>query len=508
MALAAALTLCISTCPIGEFLLFNCTATHSAVCWPCEPGFACNTTSKAACVDSWSNASSASCFPCAPGPCPSGMVSVRECSATSDRVCAPCPDSFGCINGTMQLCGAGTHSLNGVCVPGNSSASCAPGEVAVGGRCRVCPDGYGCVNERIELCRPNTYSVNGTCVPCSVNSKSPSGSSSSDHCLCIDGYVRAADICSCCKEGTVWKNGRCELCAAGSYCMGKMHSETCPRDMWSPRGSAVCVECGPFSNCQSRCTSAASCACDDGYVLDNSRCSRCGPGTQKLNEASCIRCAPGMECLGGAEVSECRLSTYSPGNLTSCLPCALCPELTRFRCNATHDSVCAGTREPLAVITVNQEFRTAVDGETFGAFAMVYTSALPKAQLQSICSERRCVDCFQGLCAMHQMRTLSGPTYTTAIEIRSETNRLVQNVEALTNTAFLLETAKTAMRKLTDVPFAAYSRVDHMVICPSGSWDGGACVQQQDGTAATAWLGLGAVVLVVVAVCSRRKRSG
>jgi hypothetical protein len=102
--------------------------------------------------------------------------------------------------------------------------------------------------------------------------------------------------------------------------------------------------------------------------------------------------------------------------------------------------------------------------------------------------------------------------YMTAIEIRSETNRLVQNVEALTNTAFLLESAKTAMRKLTDVPFVAYSRVEHRVICPdeSARWDGGACIQHEDSAAATTWLGLlaGVVILVAVAVYGRRRKGG
>ena len=493
--MAAALLLCISTCPVGEFLLYNCTSTRSAVCWPCETGFACNTTSRIRCIDgvSWSNASSASCFPCTPGWCPGGTVLVRECSATSDRVCAPCPESFRCVNGTMER---------------RNSTQCAPGETAAGSTCRVCPEGYGCANERIELCGPNTYSLNGTCAPCPANSQSPAGSRSSDECACDAGYVRAGGVCSCCKEGTVWKDGRCELCEAGSYCMGKLHQETCPRDMYSLRGAAECIECRPFSSCQRHCAGAASCVCDDGYIFERGGCRRCGPGTAKADETSCARCAPGMQCLGGAEVAACRLSTYSPGNLTRCVPCTLCPELTRARCNATHDSECVGTREPLAVILVHQEYRTAIDGETFGAFAAAYTSALPKAQLQSVCDERRCVDCFQGLCS--SPRALSGPVYRTVIEIRSETNRLVQNVEALANTAFLLETAKAAMRRVTEAPFAAYSRVDHEVICPDegASWDGGACVQPRDSAAVTTWLGLvlGVVMLVAVAVYGGRKK--
>jgi hypothetical protein len=131
---------------------------------------------------------------------------VRECSAASDRVCAPCPESFGCVDGTVERCGAGTYSSNGVCV---QNTSCAPGEVAVGPACRVCPDGYGCANERIELCGPDTFSLNGTCAPCPANSRSAAGSRSGDDCACDDGYVRTDGVCSCCKEGTVWKNGRC-----------------------------------------------------------------------------------------------------------------------------------------------------------------------------------------------------------------------------------------------------------------------------------------------------------
>jgi hypothetical protein len=476
-------------------MLHNCTDTQPGVCWPCEAGFMCNTTSRLPCADAWSPPSSSVCFPCS-GACPSGTVAVRECVPSSDRVCAPCPEGFGCENGTM--------------VPRLNATGCAPGEFAVGQTCRACPDGYGCAGEQIELCAADTYSLQGACVPCGAHSHSPRGSGSGDDCVCDAGYVKTPR-CSACSEGTVWVDGRCVLCDAGDYCLGRTHRERCPVDMYSERGSAACVECRPFSNCQRLCAGPSSCACDDGYVPDaQGNCTRCKRGTAKSGEASCGPCPPGMECQGGAEVAACGLSTYSPGNLSRCAPCTLCPELTRARCNSTHDSVCARTLEPLAVITVRQEYRTRVYGDTFGLFAMIYTSALPQAQLQGVCDDDHCVRCFQGICPLSQMRTLSGPVYAIAIEIRSKTNRLVQNVEALTSTAFLLEAAKTAMRKVTEAPFEAATRVEHLVICPTegDEWDGGACVGHQGSSATAAWVAflLGIAVLVAVMAYGRRRR--
>jgi hypothetical protein len=64
------------------------------------------------------------------------------------------------------------------------------------------------------------------------------------------------------------------------------------------------------------------------------------------------------------------------------------------------------------------------------------------------------------------------------------------------------------MRRVTEAPFVAYSRVDHEVICPDegASWDGGACVQRQDSAAVTTWVVLGVAVLVAVAVYGRRRK--
>jgi len=512
-------------------MLHNCTATDPAVCWPCEAGFACDAATKTACESgaTWSRASMAECVPCS-GACPNGSLLVRECEPASDRVCAACPAGFGCgAAAMMEMCAAGTYSSPaGECVPcpanhssraGSASAddcvaidACEPNEIVVGTACRECPAGYGCSHERIGLCPADAYSARGACVACPAHSQSAAGSSSADRCVCDAGYVKNGSRCTPCEQGTVWtqdgtSSSSCTPCPPGDFCTGRTHREACPRDMYASGGAAECTECKPFSNCGGRCVDASNCTCDDGYVGDE--CVRCPAGTQKAGDSLCAPCAPGFECSGGAGVFACHLSTYSPGgaNMTRCLACTVCPELTRARCNATHDSVCERTTAPLAVITVHQEYRTRLDGDTFGAFAMVYASALPRAQLQSVCDERRCVDCFQGVCPVRRMRLLGGPVYRVTVEIRSEAHRLFQNVEALSNSAFLLETAKLTMRKLAgdEAAFTAYTRVEHVVICPDEGavWDGGDCVAPRDpATSWAVWAGLALGVGGVVAVAA------
>ena len=524
-------TLCV--CAFGEYMLENCTDESEAVCWPCPAGFACvGDRTKRPCVDGWSTGGSHSCLACSAG-CGVGMAVVRACTATADRVCGACPSGFGC-DGTsvMQPCVEGTYASEGRCVacPANRTSSvgsasetdcvclhadcggCGPGQVIVGGACRSVPRGYGLAADgMLRLCEANTYSWDGACASCGPNSRSAPGASSLDQCVCVSGYVKTADNrCSACEAGTVWEQGRCVLCAAGHYCVGKTHSERCPNDMWSIKGSAVCAECRPFSNCQGLCTDASNCTCDDGYVLQDGECRRCAPGTMK-HDAACVACAPGTECLGGADVRPCELATYSPGNLTQCLQCTRCPEMTLSRCNATHDSACEPTRSALAVITVRQDYRTAVDGETFGLFAMVLASSLPRAQLLRVCGfAARCVDCFQGVCPAHRMRALSGPAYSIALELRSEAGRLSGHIDTLTQTPYLLDAAKTAMRKFTETPFTVTrSTVEHTVICANGAtWDGSQCAR---GAVGRTWLGLamgviGVSIMVGVARYGGRKK--
>ena len=507
-ALMAAL--CISSCPTGEYMIRNCTETQPGVCWPCSPGLACNTTHRVPCIEgvSWSGASSTSCTQCSPGFCPDGFVSVRECMPTSDRVCAPCPDGFQCANGTMERCGAGTHSASGMCVPDNTTAGgCAQGLIYIGGSCRSCPLGYSCTPDgEILPCKQNTYSLNGACVPCSANSRSRPGSASMDDCYCDPGYVRMGAECAPCSAGTVWTAADgCVLCREGSYCVGKTHQEQCPHEMYSSRGSAVCIECRPYSSCtptpSAPCVSSENCSCDDGYIDDETSCVRCPAATMKSTDR-CINCAAGLECRGGADVATCGLATFSPGNLSKCVRCTACPELTRRRCNATHDSVCEKAIAPLAVNTVFQEFKTRVDGDTFRMFVMIYTTALPKAQPLRVCNTQDiCMQCFQGACP--SFRALSGPEYRVAIEIRSDASRLTQNLEALTHTAFLMEAAKRAMAKVTPIPFVAFSRVEHTVICPGGGkWNGADCrVAKESEAPSRTWVGL-LVCLVAVTMCS------
>ena len=535
-----------------------------AVCWPCEAGFACNS-SRVQCRAGyeWSGVGATECSRCSGG-CGVGLMLVRECGdGVSDRVCAECPRGFGCDGSTeMRMCVQGTYSRHGVCVScgenhttkGSGAKSidecvclyasaddqclggCLEGEVAVGGECRACPPGFGCDHESGQLhqCERDTYSSPlGVCVACGPNAQSPPGTGSVDECMCDVGYVKEGGVggggrCVACKAGTVYDDGQgqqCLPCPAGKYCLGRLHSEPCPEDMYSHQGSAVCSLCRMNSGCVSThdgsrlCINQANCTCDDGFVDHGGECRRCPAATMKplrktsvatnatpmIQEAQgCVPCPRGMECLGGAEVRSCDLATYSGGNRSRCSPCTLCREITVARCNATHDSVCEATPYALAVLTLTQYYKTLVEGETFAMYAMVLASSLPKAQLVKVCGggEPRCVHCFQGQCPVARMKQIVVPgsegMYELVVEIRSNAARLSSNVESLTQTSFLAELAKTTMSKLTDTPFALRSRVEHAVICPDeAQWNGGECSAPLTVNAARTWLGLGVSIVLL-----------
>jgi hypothetical protein len=515
-------------------MLSNCTATQSILCWPCDAGFACDGSEVATpCVDGkeWSARGAGKCLLCS-RMCPSsGMMRVLSCASTSDRVCAACPDGYGCVDDEATPCAMNTHSDgNGSCTPcpANTSSlagatectasACAPNEFMTAERgCQACPDGFECSAQGVAApCRENWYSESSKCVECDPHAESPERSSSANQCICVPGYVKTANHkCVPCQSGTVWRSdGTCVLCEAGHYCVGRTHRDVCPADTYSTRGSAQCADCRPFSGCATPlCTEASNCTCDAGYIDFKGACLRCAPGTFEANNV-CAPCAPGFECLGGADLHECGLGTFSNGSASRCSDCMDCRELLVARCNQTHDSTCARTTVPLAVVTILQYFRTEVDGEIFTMFAMILASTLPKARLMHICGGTTCIECFQGVCPVQRMkRQLNGPLYRTAIESRFHANKLFQNVESLLQSTFLAETAQATMRKLTDVPFIAESRVEHVVICPEALvWDPrmAVCYRPSDaqGGSPRTWLGLvlGVSILAGVAIYGGRNK--
>ena len=300
-----------------------------------------------------------------------------------------------------------------------------------------------------------------------------------------------ANKCSACKAGTVFSNGNCVLCPPGEYCLGKTHHESCPNDMYAAGGAATCSQCRLYSGCRGECVAETNCSCVDGYIEWGNQCRRCPAGTWAMLADSCAPCEPGFECAGGPEVHFCDIGTYSPGNLSQCYGCTQCDELTVGRCNETHDSVCEKATHPTAVIEVWQQFRTPIEGETFLMFAMVLASSLPKTQLVKACDVKGCVRCFQGLCpAAGSVGKLNGPVYDLFMETRTDVHKLSESIESLTQTEYLLDVAKTTMAKLTELPFTAYTRVEHRVICPDdAAWNGRECVFPTNRS----WVGLAVV---------------
>ena len=565
------LILC-TPCPPGEYTIRECLPSNniSTVCWPCEAGFACaNGSSRTQCRvgKEWAGVGATKCAECSGG-CGSGRLLVKQCDdGESDRVCAGCPVGYGCKEDVMQMCRPGTYSHLGVCKPcgknyttrgtgakseaecvclysdeyGRCVEGCAYGQIVVGGECRTCPRGFGCDRDtgHLQQCKSDTYSSSmGTCVGCGSNSYSNAGAGSEDECVCDGGFTKSANSGKCmpCRPGTMYESGKCIPCPAGKYCLGRLHHEPCPEDMFSHVGWAVCAACRMNSGCNVRsglCVDQANCTCDDGFVEHGGECRRCPAAMMKpvarhvegdknaLVQPSaaegCVPCPRGMECNGGAEVRSCGLATFSGGNRSRCIPCAMCKEITVARCNATHDSVCEDTPYALAVVTLTQYYKTRMDGETFAMFAMVLTSSLPKAQLVKVCGgggDLECVHCFQGQCPVARMKRIITPSgensYEIVVEIRSNTARLVSNVESLTQTAYLPELAKTTMSKLTTAPFTLRTRVEHAVVCPDeAEWNGSECVPPLTTNVARTWLGLAVsvVLLLVLGVYRTNRRT-
>jgi hypothetical protein len=541
------LLLCATACPAGEYTVRECTATSPTVCWPCEAGYACANGSKTACRvgAEWSSAGMAGCSACS-GVCAPGWMLVGRCDdGTSDRVCVRCPGGFGCEQDIMRRCAPGTFSDGGVCVAcgenqttkragavassecvcvngggGNCTSACLEGQFAVGGECRGCPSGFGCDSGTLRQCDPDTFSSSsGVCVQCGPSSHSAAGAGSADECVCDEGFSRdEGGLCAPCRPGTVYRSsGGCLPCTAGFYCLGRMHHEPCPGDAFSHPGSALCSACRMNSGCVAHganrmCVAQENCTCDDGFVDHGGECRRCPASTMKPRRHDGVGCAPcprGMECLGGAEVRSCGLATFSGGNRTKCAVCSACREITVARCNATHDSVCEATPFALAIVTLMQYYHTQASGDTFAMFALVLASSIPKAQLVRVCSAAdACVRCFQGQCPMAIMKRLKwSRSYELEIEIRSDAVRLASNVESLTQSAFLPGLAKTAMAKLTDLPFTLRSHIEHTVLCPAeAGWDGSECIVQPRSNVARTWLGLGVSIVLLALIALWRGR--
>lgn len=529
--LMAAMIITCNCADAGERMLSNCTDASSAVCWPCEAGFACRGGEQAPCADGlWSTRGSGECAPCSLR-CPGTQIQLLPCTRTSDRVCVGCPPGYRCDT-AAEPCPANTYSdgaggcaecpRNTTSGPGSTEcvpSACGPGEFAThSGGCLRCPDGFGCdPGGSVTPCAENSYSADGRCRACDPHALSPERSSSVDACVCTAGYVKAAGGgCAECRAGTFWNESACQACDPGFYCAGRTHRDVCPLDMFSHAGSVVCTDCRPFSGCaRPPCVDGSSCTCDDGYVDHGGECARCRPGTFKAND-SCVPCAPGFECLGGPDVRACELGAYSGVNRTRCEACTECRQITAARCNATHDSVCAPTTAPLAVIAIRMDFRTELDSETFVLFAMIFASSLPKARLMSVCDLGQvCMRCFQGVCPAQKMRgRLIGPAYSVAIEVRADSSRVYQNVEALSQTSYLSDAASGTMRKLTDLPFTLTSKMEYEVMCPDGKlWDPrlSLCYRDRDEASPRTWLGLAAGIGLLVAIGvygGRRYRAG
>lgn len=488
-ALLPSFIACSALCPVGEYVLHECSESRPSVCWPCPAGYYCNGSTKlpVACpTGTWSIPFSYKCSKCSE--CESGInFKSLHCTNVSDTVCTPCPRGYDCSNVDFPMqCPSNTYSVgekgcvecpeSHVSPPGSYSKlscvceheineatkecmPCPRTSIISNNKCVDCPSGFQCLDRMIEICPANTYSRDAQCVQCPQHSLSDEGSSDVTQCVCHRGYIPAKQQCVPCGNGTYYDSitQTCIPCEQGFFCVGKTHREKCPVNTFSMPRSTICTHCPLNSQC-SNCADAASCVCSPGFELShgNGTCVRCAPSSYNLEaNATCRDCSKGHCCKGGSFIEQCGVGTFSRGKQAACTACDECSEVTVSKCNTSHNSVCANLVEPIARIHIRQSYSLgnefSLTLHTFSMYAMILSSILPHSQLISICSDGDdCIHCFQGVCpdnSTYETLAVHRQHFIIDMQLESHMDQLKGNMNGLQNKAFMLSSSQTAMRK-------------------------------------------------------------
>lgn len=323
------------TCPAGtdspeaSSILTHCTcklgytaAQDGVVCTACQPGSFKPTRGVAQCTS------------CVPGKYSeaSAAISISTCLSCPANTYAPAK------SGLLTKC---------TCNPGYTGAD--------GTACTVCPTGSYksftgdgvCTNCVAGKYSTQPAAVSHTyCQSCPQYANSPAGSSSSDACVCQDGYYGPGlGPCLPCEEGAWCSKGSKNLCGVNSNAptqSGSHSSCTCNAGYSPSSTDGPCTAC-PVNKYKESWDNATCNACPANSVSERTASDShflcgCKPGFYGALGEPCTQCPAGSYCDRGIKIS-CPVfttSTVGASLATQChampgytcdsgKPCDLCP---------------------------------------------------------------------------------------------------------------------------------------------------------------------------------------
>jgi hypothetical protein len=357
-------TLC-TQCPSGQ----EPTEGHDG-CSDCLPGFAgidgvCQPCAKGQQPDS----SAYECIDCVPS---SGTFSVdgvqcRSCPAgkqpnVGSTQCDSCyPGRHSADGISCEVCDLGTEPN----IAGIGATGCVPcvGGVSAGdgGGCDKCPAGSepnaaatGC-----ELCPAGTHSTEGVCVACQPGYE-PNMEGGATGCVqCVGTYSEDGSLCRTCGPGShpiaPVAAASCEMCAdvrANAYSEDGMTCDLCPPGHEVDAGRTTCTPCmreeGYHSIDGSICSLCPAGSEPTAVANGCASCAMSGEAFVSTDGAPCTQCAPGSE--PNTDRTECELC--APGFVSAhgapCLPCdrGMEPQVDGRACNGCPSGKFSGDGTP------------------------------------------------------------------------------------------------------------------------------------------------------------------
>ena len=277
---------------------------------------------------------------------PEGVIYSSEIGFIRQISCVPCPSSYYCAYGDAYICPVGRF-----CPPSNNFAPpvlCPAGtyNLFVGAisnsSCLPCPSSYFCALGRLQICPTGNYCPPAINFPvlCPSGTFTPStGGGSNFSCLsCPSGTYSRPGASICCPPGAGVIPGQnfCSDCPIDTYSIepGQYTCSTCSTNFYATTGAAVCCSLGFWSAPRSFFCNACPAGTWSGTprATSASACQPCPSGTWSptpgiSSAAQCIPCAAGFYCpLNSSIQISCPVNTYrafySATSLADCLPCA------------------------------------------------------------------------------------------------------------------------------------------------------------------------------------------
>ena len=364
---------------------------------PVVPGSNCDDTFVQYCLDETSaavcQAGTVVSVPCGDKICQLGTCSDKPCGEDFTAECASDDSLRVCREGAVKVekCEGETVCLNGECRELGEGDTCKPDEFS-----SVCLDkteyyvcGAGNTIEK-KACESTQVCLNGMCSECDpetfAKTCDPNDETGNRFIECVEDettpglYVKKAQACP--KSMSVCLEGACVECDPQSYkahCSGNAESKcsTEGKILVTPcTGDLKCVE--GFSECTSKCTTAADCPTrDDGlkYLCVSNQCelqTECSVSDDKPTCSGDMRkvcqdpgkwvevaCDGGKVCQGQGECVICTQDSHCTGGnvcdtaTNTCVACnadkdcsgsQVCdvPTHTCVACNA--DTDCSGSQ--------------------------------------------------------------------------------------------------------------------------------------------------------------------